>query len=126
MKCRVEQVCSSSHRCTTGALWVDRLSQITWTAARVRPAVDLVQEVQEVQEVAEVDGAVPLRELADDLAGGGVQGGEQVYGAVPHVVEAVSFGDAGHHRRTGAVRSRAWICGFSSTEKTAAFADGAR
>src|SRR5216117_1765041 len=27
---------------------------------------------------------------------------------------------------TGAVRSRAWICGFSSTQKTAAFAGGAR
>jgi hypothetical protein len=27
---------------------------------------------------------------------------------------------------TGAVRSSAWICGFSSTENTAAFAGGAR
>jgi len=37
-------------------------------------------------------------ELADDLAAGDVQGGEQVGGAAPFVVEAAPFGDAGQHR----------------------------
>jgi hypothetical protein len=52
-----------------------------------------------VQEVAEVDGPVLGRQLADDLAGGGVQGGEQVDGAVPDVVMAAPLGDTGDHRQ---------------------------
>ena len=84
--------------------------------ARVDLAVDLVEEV------AEVDGPVLGGQAADDLAGGGVQRGEQVDGAVPLVVEAAPLGGAGEQGSTGAVRSSAWICGFSSTAKTAAFA----
>jgi hypothetical protein len=57
----------------------------------VGPPVDLVREV------AEVDGAVPGGQLADDLAGRGVQRGEQVDRAVPDVVEAAPFGCPGDH-----------------------------
>jgi len=59
-----------------------------------------------VQEVAEVGGRVLGRELADDLAVGDVQGGEQVGGAVPFVVEAAPLGHSGQHRehRGGALQ----------------------
>ena len=45
-----------------------------------------------VEEVAEVDRPVLGRQLADHLAGGGVQRGEQVHGAVPDVVVAAPLG----------------------------------
>ena len=86
--------------------------------------VDLPVEL--VEEVAEVDGPVLGGQLADDLAGGGVQRGEQVDGAVPLVVEAAPLGGAGEHGQHGSGPLSAWICGFSSTAKTAAFAGGAR
>ena len=47
-----------------------------------------------VEEVAEVDGPVLGGQAADHLAGGGVQRGEQVDGAVPDVVEAAPLGGA--------------------------------
>jgi hypothetical protein len=52
-----------------------------------------------VQEVPEVDGAVLGGQLADHLAGGGVQRGEQVDGAVPDVVKAAPLGGPGEHRQ---------------------------
>jgi hypothetical protein len=59
-----------------------------------------------VQEVAEVGGRVLGGEFADDLAVGDVQGGEQVGGAVPLVVEAAPLGHSGQHRehRGGALQ----------------------
>ena len=61
--------------------------------ARVGLPVDLAGEV------AEVDGPVLGGQLADHLAGGGVQRGEQVDGAVPGVVEAAPLGHPGNHRQ---------------------------
>jgi hypothetical protein len=83
-------------------------------------AVDLVWEV------AEVYRSVLGGQLADDLAGGGVQRGGQVDGAVPHIVEAAPLGHPGIIASTGAVRSSAWICGFSSRLNTAAFVGRAK
>jgi hypothetical protein len=83
-------------------------------------AVDLVKEV------AEVDGPVLGGQPADDLAGRGIERGEQVDGAAPGVVETAPLGNTGDHRQHRAVRCSAWICGFSSTAKTTAFAGGAR
>jgi hypothetical protein len=79
-----------------------------------------------VEEVAEVHGPVLGRQLADYLAGSGVQRGEQVHGAVPDVVVAAPLGYPGLIGSTGAVRCSAWICGFSSTAKTTAPSGGAR
>jgi hypothetical protein len=50
-----------------------------------------------VQEVAEVDGPVLGGQLADHLAGGGVQRGEQVDGAVPDVIVAAPLRSAREH-----------------------------
>src|SRR3712207_7447509 len=48
-----------------------------------------------------------------------VEGGEQVGRAVAPVVVRPALGLAGAHRgSTGAVRSTAWTCGFSSTHST--------
>ena len=47
--------------------------------------------------VAEVDRPVLGGQLADDLAGGGVQCGEQVDGAVPDVIMAAPLGHAREH-----------------------------
>jgi len=52
-----------------------------------------------VQEVPEVHGPVLGGQVADDLAGGGVQRGEQVDGAVPDVVMAAPLGCPGDHRQ---------------------------
>jgi hypothetical protein len=79
-----------------------------------------------VQEVAEVHRPVLGGQLADHRASGGVQCGEQVDGAVPDVIVAAPPGYPGIIGSTGAVRCRAWICGFSSTAKTAAPPGGAR
>jgi hypothetical protein len=51
-------------------------------------------------------GGVLGGRLADDLAYGDVQGGEQVGGSVPFVVEAAPLGDPGQHRphRGGALQ----------------------
>ena len=68
--------------------------------AGLRLPVDLIEEV------AEVDRPVLGGQLADHLAGGGVQRGEQVDGAVPGVVEAAPLGHPGNHRqdRRGALQ----------------------
>ena len=52
-----------------------------------------------VQEVPEVHRPVLGGQAADHLAGGGVQRGEQVDGAVPDVVEAAPLGHARDHRQ---------------------------
>ncbi|WTW91968.1 hypothetical protein OG216_00555 [Streptomycetaceae bacterium NBC_01309] len=53
------------------------MSQITWTRQTgIGLAVDLVEEV------AEVGGRMPRGQLPDHLAGGDVERGEQVVGAV--------------------------------------------
>jgi hypothetical protein len=75
-------------------LWVERLSQITWTA---RPESGLAVEL--VQEVAEVHRPVLGGQLAGHLAGGDVQRGEQVHGAVPHIVKAAPLGHPRNHRQ---------------------------
>ena len=59
--------------------------------AGIGVAVDLVEEV------AEVHSPVLGGQLANDLAGGDVQRGEQVDRAVPGLVEAAPFGHSGHH-----------------------------
>ena len=51
-----------------------------------------------IEEVAEVGRPVLRGQMADDLAGGGVQRGEQVDGAVPDVIMATPLGHARDHR----------------------------
>ena len=53
--------------------------------------------VDAVEEVAELDGTMPAMQLADDLAGGDVEGGEQRGGAVPSVVVGLALGLARPH-----------------------------
>jgi hypothetical protein len=57
--------------------------------------------VDAVEEVAELDGAMPSMHLADYLAGGDVEGGEQRGGAVPPVVVGLSLGLASPMGSTG-------------------------
>jgi hypothetical protein len=52
-----------------------------------------------VQEVPEVHGPALGGQVADDLAGGGVQRGEQVDGAVPDIIVAAPLGHPGDHRQ---------------------------
>jgi hypothetical protein len=61
--------------------------------------------VDRVQEAAELLGAVPRRHVGDEVAGGDVQGGVQVGGAVADVVVRPALGHARHERqhRGGAV-----------------------
>src|SRR3954453_14874698 len=81
-------------------------------------AVDLVQERHEVR--AGVAGA----DVGNDLPRRDLEGGEQVAGAVPLIVVGAP-GRAGRHiGRVGAVRSSAWIWGFSSIANTAAATGG--
>jgi hypothetical protein len=63
---------------------------------------------------------------AGDLAGGSVQRGEQVDGAVPGVVVAAPLGHSGDYRQHRGGPLQRLDLGFSSTAKTAAFACGAR
>ena len=58
-----------------------------------------------VEEVAELAGAMPLLGLADDLAGPGVERGEEAGGAVALVVVGAPLDLAGSHRqqRRGAI-----------------------
>ena len=85
---------ASSHLWTAGALCADRLSQITWMA---RPG-SVCRSIS-VEEVPEVHRPVLGGQAADHLAGGGVQRGEQVDGAVPDVVVAAPLGHPGDHRQ---------------------------
>ena len=88
-------------------MWAERLSQITWTA---RPG--LVWRSMWPGEVAEVHRPVLGGQVADHRAGGSVQRGEQVHRAVPGAVEVRRSGTQGIIGTTGAVRARAWTCGF--------------
>ena len=121
VKCSTKRGWASSQRCTGGALWVDRLSQITWTAragsvwrsiwsrkSRKSTARCWADSLPITVPVAMFSAAnksiVPCR-TSSKLRRSGTPG---IIGS------------------TGAVRSSAWICGFSSTLKTVAFAGGAR
>ena len=76
------------HRCLAGGQVV---------ADHVDGQAGLGLPVDLIQEVPEVDGPVPGGQLAGHLAGGGVQRGEQVDGAVPDVIMAAPPGGAGQH-----------------------------
>ena len=83
--------------------------------------------VDQVEEAAELLGAMPRRHLRDHLAGGDVERGVEVGGAVADVVVgAAAAGTPGISGSTGAVRSSAWICDFSSTHSTTAASGGLR
>jgi len=69
--------------------------------------------VDQVEEAAELLGAVPRRHLRDHLTGSDVEG---------RVSDTQSWlrrsGTPGISGSTGAERSSAWICAFSSTHST--------
>lgn len=67
---------------------------MTWTA---RPPVGLAVDL--VEEVTEVHGPVLRGQFRDHLAGCGVQGREQVNGAVPHIVETPPPRHSRDHRQ---------------------------
>jgi Transposase, Mutator family len=94
VKCRTKRGWASSQRCTTGALWLDRLSQITWT---VRPGA-VCRSIWSGQSRKSIARCC-ADSLPDHRAGGDVQCREQVDSAVPHVVEAAPFGYPGDHRQ---------------------------
>ena len=54
-----------------------------------------------VEEVAELDGPVAALELADDLAGFGVERCEQAGGAVAKIIVRAAFGLSGAHGQQG-------------------------
>src|SRR5207237_7645874 len=81
VKCSWTRGWASSHRCTTGALCADRLSQITWMA-RPGSVCRSIWSRKSRKSTARLLGG----QVADHLAGGGVQRREQVDGAVPDVV----------------------------------------
>src|SRR4051795_6513042 len=70
--------------------------------------------------------AVPVGVGLGHLAGGHLECGEQRGGAVPDVVRRVPLGRSRSDGSTGAVRSSAWTCGFSSTQSTTALSGGCR
>ena len=67
-----------------------------------------------------------LGHVGDDLSRGDVEGGVEVGGAASHVVVGAPLGQPGRSGSTGAVRSRAWIWVFSSTQSTRAPSGGLR
>lgn len=84
------------------------------------------------REVVQYD---PNVQLGGNLAGGDLQGREEVAGAVPLVVVGGPCRCGGQHGRCGGrhgqyrgstvqVRSSAWVCGFSSMANTAALTGG--
>src|SRR5208283_2005521 len=74
----------------------------------------------------EFGGAMAPVKLADYGAGLGVERGEQIDGAVTHVISAAALGLAGTHRQQQWLRSSAWIWVFSSTHNTNARSGGLR
>ena len=80
--------------------------------------------VDELEEPQELLVPVPAVGLGDDRAAGQVVGREQAGRAVPDVVVGSGPGVVGSIGRHGAVRSRAWICDFSSTARTRACSGG--
>ena len=77
-----------------------------------------------VEEADELLVAVALHAAPDDLALEHVEGGEQGGRAMPLVVVGHGPRRPFFIGRPGWVRSSAWICDFSSTESTMAWAGG--
>ena len=77
-----------------------------------------------VEELAELGGAVAWIAFADHPTGGNVEGGEERGGAVAGVVVATPRRLAWRIGSIGWLRSSAWICDFSSTQSTTAWAGG--
>ena len=77
-----------------------------------------------VEEADELLVTVALHASADDLAFEHVESGEQRGGAVALVVVGHRPGRPFFIGRPGWVRSSAWICDFSSTDSTMAWAGG--
>ena len=77
-----------------------------------------------VEEANELAVAMTLHALAEHRAVKNVEGGEQGCGAVTGIVVGLGGGMAGASRRSGRVRSSAWIWLFSSMDSTTAWGDG--
>jgi hypothetical protein len=71
-----------------------------------------------------VEMAMALHAAADDLAFKDVERGKQGRSAMPLVIMRHGRAAALPDRQAGRVRSSAWICDFSSTDKTTACAVG--
>ena len=82
--------------------------------------------LDQVKEAAELRGAVARGHFGDDLAGGHVERGIEVRGAVAHVVVGVALGHAGEQRQHRAEWSSAWTWAFSSTHSATAASGGLR
>ncbi len=82
--------------------------------------------VDELQEGQELLVAVAGQAQAHDLAGGGIEGGEEGGGPVALVVVRHGHRPALLHGKLGWVRSSAWIWLFSSTQSTTARSGGSR
>ena len=77
-----------------------------------------------VEEADKLLVTMALHAAADDLAFKYIESGEQRRCAMSFVVVGHRAGAALLHRQPGCVRSSAWICAFSSTERTMAWAGG--
>ena len=77
-----------------------------------------------VEEADELLVAVALHAAPDDLALEHVEGGEQGGRAMPLVVVGHGAKTALFHRQAGLGAVERWICDFSSTESTMAWAGG--
>lgn len=78
-----------------------------------------------LEEGQELLALVPRLARRGDVAGGDLQGRKQGGGPVP-VVAVDARRRPGCIGEPGAVRSRAWMCWFSSRDSTTAFSGGAR
>ena len=79
-----------------------------------------------VHELEKIHAPPPILMSGHHLAGGHLEGGEQGRGAMALVVMAMAGQrSAVRELEIALARSRAWIEGFSSTQRTIAFSGGA-
>ena len=110
VKCRCQRARLgwASQSATGGALWAERLSNTTWIS-RSRGTCRSIS----LKNAQHVVGGVAASAVVEDLAGGDVQRGEQVGGAVALVVMGHRAGPAGLAAAgDGWVRSSAWTLGL--------------
>ena len=80
--------------------------------------------VDGVEELSKLDATMTAMVFGDHFSALDVESGKQGGGAVANVVVGPSFDLAWPHGQDGLTRSRAWICGFSSTQSTKARSGG--
>ena len=78
------------------------------------------------EKVDKLLAGVAAGSASDDVAAAGLESGIEGEGAVTEILEPMALSPSRRSGSTGSSRSRAWMAVFSSTQKTAAWAGGAR